>query len=129
MSKGNFTDGMISAGDLVLRPFTLGTLDLCQEIGLTLFTGESADDISTSDKTRQAATYLWMQSEPIDSVLAAVEKGKVKETVRRWMFKIPPSVLEEATPKIMASIEAATAARVEVEEKPDHKPETAPPNS
>ena len=82
--------------ELTLRPFTFGSLTLAHKLGLTLFTGEG-DDLAKEDGDagvdnelmRQLQTFLWMQSQPVDDVLHAVQKNEWKDRVLAFSFKLP----------------------------------------
>ena len=57
-----------------LRPFSLGTLNLCRQLKLTLFTDAQADEqLTEEERQRQIAAFAWMQSAPLKEVLAAYD--------------------------------------------------------
>lgn len=57
---------------LKLRPFSLGTLNLCRRLGLSLFTGAQDAEVCDEEKQRQIVAFLFLQSRPMDEVLRAV---------------------------------------------------------
>ena len=127
----NILDGQIDFHGLTLRPLTIGSMELCRAFGLGLFTGEQ---VSPPEQIRQTAAYLWIQSEPLPDVIASAQAGLTPEAwhskyILPFMFRITPKALGDAAALIMKSLEDIGQAVVDVEAKPDQRPEDVPPNS
>ena len=123
----NITDGPVDLAGLKLRPFTLGTLDLCRQLGLTMFVDGSVPTDS-AERMRQVAAYLFIQSEPLDTVLKAVDDlGFEKTHLRPFKFRLTPDVIGAAMALIEKNLSAAGAAVVDIE--PRGKADDPPPNS
>jgi len=126
------TDGPQILAGLKLRPFTLGTMELCRQLNLSMFCdGEVPED--TNERVRQVAAYLFIQSEPLALVLAMVDsKDFDRECLRPFKFRLTPAVIDAAIDVIGKNLQGAGEMVVEVEQKPSMagaKEETAPPNS
>ncbi len=125
----NLTDGPQEISGLKLRPFTLGTLDLCRELGLTIFS-EGKVPLDSVERMRQIAVYLFIQSEPLDAVLKAVEEPEFeKNHLRLFKFRLTPGAVEAAWSLIERNLSHAGAAVVDIEPRPGAKGDDPPPNS
>ena len=69
-------------GSLRLRPFSLGTLNVCRQLGLTLFLDGEAD-LDDAEKQRQIVAFAWAQSAPLPEVLGALREGTADGQDRR----------------------------------------------
>jgi hypothetical protein len=125
-----FTEPPGLIAGLKLRPFSLGTLNLCRRLGLTLFTGQAGGDVSDEEKQRQIVAFLFIQSRPLDEVLRAVRAERFDEDfLLPFSLTLPLSAIPEAVAEIGRIMDAAGAAAVEIERKPGAGAEDAPPNS
>lgn len=122
-----FAESNTKVGGFILRPFSTGTLNLCRQLNLTMFTTEDAN-LSTQEQQDQIITLLWMQSQPLDQVLAAVREGRTKDAVLAFSFGVNladlPGVMREVN-RISAQ---AQAALVEVLPKPSEIDKDEPGN-
>lgn len=114
-----------------LRPFSLGTLNLCRQLGLSIFTDPQAEEkLSDEDRQRQIAAFAWMQSAPLKDVLAAIRAGAWQEVVTEFEFSLSVDTIPALIAEISRIATLAAAAAVEVVPKPggdlDHD---APPKS
>jgi len=125
-NEASFSEGSKEFGKITLRPFTVGTLSLCKQLKLSMFTGEGDD--SGLDQQRQIMAFAWAQSAPLTQVLQAVRSGKWIEAVEEFEFGIIPSQITELVEEINRISTAIKAAGVDVEEKPNTGSEDAPPN-
>lgn len=67
-------------GGLRLRPFSLGTLNVCRQLDLTLFLDGEAE-LGDEEKQRQIVAFAWVQSAPLTEVLAALRtEPRTKES-------------------------------------------------
>ena len=115
-----------------LRPFSVGSLNLCYRLGLTLLTGEGDEATMTDqEKQEQVLAFVFIQTEPVERVLlAAANANSFREKyLLPWSMDLPVSAIPEASEAIQAVVRAAQASVVEVTPKPGDKPEDAPPNS
>lgn len=125
-----FLEDTIQIKDLKLRPFSIGTLNLCRRLKLTLFTGDAKDaDLSDDDKLNQLATFAWMQSAPIPEVLKHTREGTHAAQVDEFAFGLSMESLSELTQQIARLAKQSAAAVVKVEPKKGAKKEDEPPNS
>ena len=114
-----------------LRPFSLGTLNLCRQLKLTLFT-EPKGETELSDEARQfqLTVFAWMQSAPLKDVLAAVRAGTWKDAVAEFEFSLSVDTLPTLIAEISRIATLAAAAAVEVVPKPGAQDDKdAPPKS
>ena len=125
-NEASFSEGSKQFGKITLRPFTVGTLSLCRQLKLSMFTGEG--DSSGLDQQRQIMAFAWAQSAPLTQVLQAVRSGKWTEAVEEFEFGIIPAQIAELVEEINRISTAIKAAAVDVEEKPNTGDEDAPPN-
>lgn len=117
----------LTVGTLCLRPFSLGTLNLCRQLGLTMFLDDSAE-LTDADKQRQIAAFAWAQSAPLREVISAVRKGTWQEAVDEFEFGLAVSDLPALLAEIQRIGELAGAASVEVAPKPGSSDDGAPGN-
>jgi hypothetical protein len=116
-------------GSLRLRPFSLGTLNLCRQLGLTLFLDGEAD-LDDAEKQRQIVAFAWAQSAPLPEVLGALRSGTAEEKIAEFEFAMDVGDLPQLIAEIRRISELAAAAAVEVAPKPgSSSDEDTPPNS
>ena len=115
---------------LKLRPFSLGSLRICRRIKLTMITGDAKlDDLDDEEKQRQIIAFLYVQSQPIQTVLRAIQSPNFyDEYVLPFSMDLPLHAIPEAVQEIQRVMAEAGAAYIEVQSKPGDKPEDAPPN-
>lgn len=120
-----------AAAGLRLRPFSLGTLNLCRQLGLTLFTDAQAEEkISDEERQRQIAAFAWLQSAPLKEVLHAVRAGTWQNAVNEFEFSLSVDTIPALVAEIGRIATLAAAAAVEVVPKPGaSQDEGAPPKS
>jgi hypothetical protein len=115
-------------GSLRLRPFSLGTLNLCRRLNLTLFLDENAE-LTDEEKQRQIVAFAWAQSAPLPEVLAALRTNTADEKIEEFEFGLDVGDLPALLDEIQRIGELAAAAAVEVAPKPGTSgDEGAPPN-
>lgn len=114
-----------------LRPFSLGTLNLCRQLNLTLFTDPQADEtLSEAERQRQIAAFAWIQSASLKEVLAAVRTGIWEEAVTEFEFNLSVDTIPSLVAEISRIATLAAAAAVEVVPKPGGgEDRDAPPKS
>jgi hypothetical protein len=103
--------------ELGLRPFSIGTFNMCRKMGLTLFTGGKATEKSL-DPLEQLVALAWLQSQPLPEVLRALREKTWQSEVELWQFELPPSTLNQLTAEVKRMGEQASAAVVDVEKQP-----------
>lgn len=115
-------------GGLHLRPFSLGTLNVCRQLNLTLFLDGEAE-LDDDEKQRQIVAFAWVQSAPLAEVLAALRNDTARERIAEFEFQLDLATLPELIVEIQRISELAAAAAVEVAPKPGRSGEDdAPPN-
>ena len=129
--EATFTQAPTEIAGLKLRPFSLGSLSICRRVKLTMLTGEAApESLSEDEKQQQIVAFLYIQSQPIPEVLKAIQSPRFfDETILPFSLGLPMEAFPQAIKEIQRVIDSASAAFVEVQPKPDEKPEDAPPNS
>ena len=115
-------------GGLHLRSFSLGTLNVCRQLDLTLFLDDEAE-LTDEEKQRQIVAFAWVQSAPLSEVLSALRTGNAIERIAEFEFQLDVAALPELITEIQRISELAAAAAVEVAPKPGRSGEDdAPPN-
>ena len=116
-----------------LRPFSVGSMDLCRQVGLTMVDGTAA--VPPNEVNRQLAAFLFIHAKPLDEVLAACAKNPedfAREHLAPFTFEVPISELFKVADFLEQQLAHVRAATVDVVEKPPlagAKVETPPPNS
>ena len=125
-----FAEGCTTTiGSITLRPFSLGTLNLCRQLNLTLFLNGDTD-LSDEEKQRQLVAFAWIQAAPLPEVLTAVRTGNAADKVAEFEFSLGIDTLPMLLKELSRVSQLASAAAVEVVPKPGSKgDEDAPPNS
>ena len=120
-----------TVGSLRLRPFSLGTLNLCRQLQLTLFTEpKSENTLSEEERQWQLTVFAWLQSAPLRHVMSAVRSGSWKEEVAEFEFSLSVDTLPTLIAEISRIATLAAAAAVEVVPKPGATDDKdAPPKS
>ena len=115
---------------LKLRPFSLGSLSICRRTKLTMITGDAKlDELDDEEKQRQIIAFLYIQSQPVQTVLKAIQSPNFyDEYVLPFSMELPLNIIPEAVQEIQRVMAEAGAAYVDVQSKPGDKPEDAPPN-
>ena len=115
-------------GGLRLRSFSLGTLNVCRQLDLTLFLDGEAD-LNDEEKQRQIVAFAWAQSAPLTEVLSALRAGNANDKIAEFEFRMEVAALPELITEIQRISALAAAAAVEVTPKPGRSgEEDAPPN-
>jgi len=123
-----FADGAEApAGSLRLRPFSLGTLNLCRQLGLTLFLDGDAE-LDDDEKQRQIVAFAWAQSAPLPEVLGALRSGDAQGRIAEFEFQMGVGDLPALIAEIQRISGLAAAVVVEVMPKPGAGGGDAPPN-
>jgi hypothetical protein len=123
--------GMIEAnsktiGGIKLRAFSYGSLQISHLLGLTIFTGNS-DDLSEIELQRQISTFIWMQSAPLEDVVAAVTNNTAGQAVLTYSFGIDFYNLSDIFAEIERIGQQVAANEVRVESKHKLTGEDEPP--
>jgi hypothetical protein len=127
-AESHFLEGQIKIGDLKIRPLTAGSSALMAKLKSPFLGAGDAKELKTDEQLEEAGKYLWVHTQPEEEVVRSVLDGSAREKVLIWLMSVPLQTLMDATPKIEEAI-AAGLPKFEIENKPDHKPEDAPPNS
>lgn len=126
-------NGERRVGGINLRPFSYGSMQLAYLLNLSLFTGEGEDgkgeELSDVEKQRQIVTFAWMQSAPIDEVVAAVQDGTAKARVLKFSLGITFEMIPELMAEINRIGEMVSASAVRVESKHPSSDDEAPGKS
>lgn len=118
-----------------LRPFSRASLVLCRAFRLTLFTDPAAyrgnevegiPPMSQEVFEDQLMTFAWMQSAPVEDVLAAKKAGNVEDVVLKWSFDIDVGTLTPLVEEVMRVSGMVHAASFTVKKKPGTEETDAP---
>jgi hypothetical protein len=123
--------GMIEAnsktiGGIKLRAFSYGSLQIAYLLGLTMFTGDG-NDLSEIELQRQISTFVWMQSAPLEDVVAAVTNNTAGQSALTYSLGIDFSNLSEMLAEIERIGAQVAANEVRVESKHKLTSEDEPP--
>jgi hypothetical protein len=118
LATGMIDSGERRIGNLKLRPYTMGSMQLAYLLKLTMFTRGKDDpplDLDDLEEQRQIMAFAWMQSADEDDIADAVRD----DTVDRCVLKFSLNVTFDMLPGLMAEINrinamlAASSVRVE----------------
>lgn len=118
LATGMIDSGERRIGNLKLRPYTMGSMQLAYLLKLTLFTRGKDDpplELDDLEEQRQIMAFAWMQSADEDDIADAVRDGTVDRCVLKFSlnvtFDMLPGLMEEIN-RINAML-AASSVRVE----------------
>lgn len=125
-----FAEGNTELLGVSLRPVTLGTLNLCRRLELTLvLRPELEAEFGEADKQRQALIFVWLHSAPLHEVLAAVRDGTWEHAFSAFAESGSQLVVPVVLHEIRRVSKLVEAALVEVLPKPGRSgDEDAPAN-
>ena len=118
LATGMIDSGERQIGNLKLRPYTMGSMQLAYLLKLTMFTRGKDDpplELDDLEEQRQIMAFAWMQSADEDDIADAVRD----DTVDRCVLKFSLNVTFDMLPGLMAEINrinamlAASSVRVE----------------
>lgn len=123
--------GMIEAtsktiGGIKMRPFSIGSKQVADLLGLSMFTG-NGDGLSEIELQRQINTFVWMQSAPLDDVAEAVANNTAGKAALVYSLGIELSNLPELVSEIERIGQQVAANDVRVESKYKSTEEEQPP--
>lgn len=127
----NLGHGMIEAtsktiGGIKMRPFSIGSKQVADLLGLSMFTG-NGDGLSEIELQRQINTFVWMQSAPLDDVAEAVANNTAGKAALVYSLGIELSNLPELVSEIERIGQQVAANDVRVESKYKSTEEEQPP--
>ncbi len=128
--SGAFLDGSSKQiGPVLLRGFTIGTLNACRVMGLSMFTEQTQApvELSTEEKQRQAMAFAWAHSAPRGEVLDAIEDGTWPRKVKEFEFDLEIAALPDFIRAITYISKRASAAAVQISPRPGVKGDTEQP--
>lgn len=124
-------EGPKTIGGLKLRPFTFGTLDACERLGLSLFTTQTGTaGLTNTEVMRQMVAFAWVQTQPPEAVVEAFMEGQAERQIELFKHTLELSAIDALVAEVTRIGEAVKAVSVEVASKPSKgSQETPPPNS
>ena len=132
LATGMIDTGERRIGNLKLRPYTMGSMQLAYLLKLTMFTRGKDDpplELDDLEEQRQIMAFAWMQSADEDDIADAVRDG----TVDRYVLKFSLNVTFDMLPGLMAEINRINAmlaaSSVRVESKYPSREDDAPGKS
>lgn len=132
LATGMIDSGERRMGNLKLRPYTMGSMQLAYLLKLTMFTRGKDDpplELDDLEEQRQIMAFAWMQSADEDDIADAVRD----DTVDRCVLKFSLNVTFDMLPGLMAEINRINAmlaaSSVRVESKYPSREDDAPGKS
>jgi hypothetical protein len=132
LATGMIDSGERRIGNLKLRPYTMGSMQLAYLLKLTMFTRGKDDpplELDDLEEQRQIMAFAWMQSADEDDIADAVRD----DTVDRCVLKFSLNVTFDMLPGLMAEINRINAmlaaSSVRVESKYPSREDDAPGKS
>ena len=132
LATGMIDSGERQIGNLKLRPYTMGSMQLAYLLKLTMFTRGKDDpplELDDLEEQRQIMAFAWMQSADEDDIADAVRD----DTVDRCVLKFSLNVTFDMLPGLMAEINRINAmlaaSSVRVESKYPSREDDAPGKS
>lgn len=124
-------EGPKTIGGLKLRPFTFGTLDACERLGLSLFTTQAGTaGLTNAEVMRQMVAFAWVQTQSPEAVVEAFMDGRAERQIELFKYTLELSAIDALVAEVTRIGEAVKAVSVEVASKPSKgSQETPPPNS
>lgn len=122
-----FIEGDRQIGSLTLRPWTSGSKMYAVKMGLTIFEGK-ADGLSESDIEWQVHAFGWMQSAPLQEVIASVRNNTFREKIDAFMFSVSIPLLPQLVEEISRIGEMVKAQMIAIAPRPNSSDKDAPPN-
>lgn len=123
-------DGPKTVGGLQLRPFSFGTLQVARKLNLRMF-AEEAEELSDGQAESEIVAFAWIQSQPIDHVLACVRESRAWDEIERFAFDLDIdaiAAISEEVNRMSASV-AEASVKVDPKDKPEKSKETPPGKS
>jgi hypothetical protein len=116
---------------LRLRPFTIGTMQACKALGLSLFTDPEAVKFLTQDEAnRQVVALGWIQSADRREVVESIADGTAEKKISLFAWDITLEGVEALVAEVMRISGMVQKASVEVIQKPSSSSskDNPPPN-
>ena len=120
-------EGEREIGSIKLRPWTTGSKNFADKMGLSIFTGDS-EGLSQSEIEWQIFAFAWLHSEPLKEVIRSVRDGSYREKVDEFLFRLPIDLLPKLCEEITRISELVRKQMVAVIPKPNSEDKGAPPN-
>jgi len=123
-------EGSRTIAGIKLRPFSFGTLEACERLNLTLFTGAAeASQMVAAEIRRQIVSFAWVQLADPDTVCGAMMDGTAEGLINRFQFSLGIDCIDELISEVTRIAAAVKSVSVEVMPKPSRgNEETPPPN-
>jgi hypothetical protein len=120
LAAGMLEPASRAVAGIILRPFSLGSMQACYMLDLSIYTDSTERKRSDAETQRQVITFAWMHAVPETEVIDAICRNRVTEEVFKFSFSIPFDAVEqlyEETQRI-ADMIAASSVRVESKTSP-----------
>ena len=110
-----FIQSTTEIAGLKLRPFSLGSFNICRKLKLSILTGEGNTEISEEEKQNQILAFIYIQTQPIADVLKAIKSPSFfDDYVLPFSMSLPINAMPAAISEIHRVIDEASSAFVEV---------------
>jgi len=116
---------------LRLRPFTIGTMQACKALGLSLFTDpEAVKSLTQDEANRQVVALGWIQSADRREVVESIADGTAEKKISLFAWDITLEGVEALVAEVMRISGMVQKASVEVIQKPSSSSskDNPPPN-
>jgi hypothetical protein len=132
LATGMIDNGERRIGNLKLRPYTMGSMQLAYLLKLTTFTRQKDDpplELDDVEESRQIMTFAWMQSADEDEISDAIKNDTVDRCVLKFSFGVTFDMLPALMDEINRIGEMVAASSVRVESKFPSSDDDAPGKS
>ena len=132
LALGMIDSGERRIGNIKLRPFSFGSMQLAYLFKLTTFTRQKGDpplELDDVEESRQIMTFAWMQSADEDEISDAIKNDTVDRCVLKFSFGVTFDMLPALMDEINRIGEMVAASSVRVESKYPSSEDDAPGKS
>lgn len=132
LALGMIDNGERRIGNIKLRPFSFGSMQLAYLFKLTTFTRQKGDpplELDDVEESRQIMTFAWMQSADEDEISDAIKNDTVHRCVLKFSFGVTFDMLPALMDEINWIGEMVAASSVRVESKYPSSDDDAPGKS
>jgi len=110
-----------------LRNFSLGSMQACYMLDLSIYTDSQSRHHSDAETQRQVITFAWMHAVPEDQVIAAIVADRVTAEVLKFSFGVPFDAIEILLTETQRIADMIGASNVRVESKTTSPSAEEPP--
>jgi len=106
----------LSGEPIVLRTFSLMTMELCEKMGLTMMM-DGPDGLDNAAIIAQVTAFAWAQSAPIPEVMKHLKEGTWEDQVELFKFRLDIPVISKLLDDVGRLAKQAAASAFELKKK------------